>query len=97
MKASPPEQIILQLAWSPTENFLAWTTDIGFVLEWTKPVPDGLPSPVESIAAEVDTEKDMFADMEDAWADLEGLGVPSKTRTDADFVDEDEDNDDCKV
>ncbi|KAJ7096343.1 hypothetical protein C8R44DRAFT_812788 [Mycena epipterygia] len=47
--SSTAETIVTQLAFSPTENLIAWTATDGAFNRWAKPIPDKLPGPVKPI------------------------------------------------
>ncbi|KII92369.1 hypothetical protein PLICRDRAFT_102810 [Plicaturopsis crispa FD-325 SS-3] len=46
-----PGATIVQLAWSPTQNLLAWTDTEGVFTRWTDPIPSSSPDPVKTSAA----------------------------------------------
>ncbi|KAF9076280.1 hypothetical protein BDP27DRAFT_1389689 [Rhodocollybia butyracea] len=43
-----PEGIVIQIAFCPTENLIAWTDTSGGFVRWIEPVPLNLPSPVKA-------------------------------------------------
>ncbi|RDB16923.1 Minichromosome loss protein 1 [Hypsizygus marmoreus] len=50
-QAATPGSIITQLAFSPTENLIAWTDFNGAFSRWSKPIPDTFPDPVKKSIA----------------------------------------------
>ncbi|KAH7914143.1 hypothetical protein BJ138DRAFT_479545 [Hygrophoropsis aurantiaca] len=43
-----PNAITIQIAFSPTQNLLAWTDTDGTLIRWPEPIPAGSPDPVRS-------------------------------------------------
>lgn len=46
-----PNAFIIQIAFSPTENLLAWTDTEGVLSRWRDPIPTSSPDPVRQTAA----------------------------------------------
>lgn len=49
--AGTPNAIITQLAFSPSQNLLAWTDNEGILTWWREPVPAGSPDPIKQSGA----------------------------------------------
>ncbi|TFK53583.1 WD40 repeat-like protein, partial [Heliocybe sulcata] len=46
-----PNATVTQLAWSPTQNLLAWTDSEGILTRWPQPIPPSAPDPVKRSGA----------------------------------------------
>ncbi|KAG8872936.1 hypothetical protein FRB97_007164 [Tulasnella sp. 331] len=93
--------VVIDLAWSPSANLLAWTDMDGALARWADPIPSSLPSPFSSAKTDpvskpsVKDEKektskldDLFDDGDDTAMDRDELDVVSE-----DKVDDDDDQD----
>ncbi|KAJ7497276.1 hypothetical protein FB451DRAFT_1018101 [Mycena latifolia] len=97
--SSTPGVVVTQLAFSPTENLLAWTATDGAFSRWPQPIPPGiLPDPVKPIpkvagsAADPTTVKpSAIFDEDDLEGDLNGIDVEDDAPDDAseDWMEED--------
>ncbi|KAI6033002.1 hypothetical protein F5J12DRAFT_946238 [Pisolithus orientalis] len=81
-QSGTPKAIITQLAFSPSQNLLAWTDNEGILTWWREPVPAGSPDPVkQSTAANIQGGSTKHKVPPTLWGaddDIDNSGVDNK-------------------
>lgn len=94
-RQAAPNGLVIDIAWSPAANLLAWTDMTGALVRWTDPVPTSRPSPfsISSSKPNGTASKPKKSDLEALLDDDEGddTAMDGDDAGDKDMMDDDED------